>query len=177
MDEKLTQELLDEFLPTLEVLDTENTAILQFLKDKGIADEEQLAPYLEQAAKASDVKWRATRLRLNHLISSAAKAAERTTQKESEKIQTKSEKADKESAAPNEEVLVKKTGANTKENKGKSAESKSTAPTAEKTEDQTANDANIKQRDKETVMAPGTDQHSDNEKKGESGKKTNQDAA
>ena len=65
MDEKLTQELLDEFLPTLEVLDTENTAILQFLKDKGIADEEQLAPYLEQAAKASDVKWRATRLRLD----------------------------------------------------------------------------------------------------------------
>jgi hypothetical protein len=177
MDEKLTQELLDEFLPALEVLDTENTAILQFLKDKGIADDEQLAPYLEQAAKASDVKWRATRLRLNHLISSAAKAAEHTTKKESEKVQTKSEKADKESAAPKEGVPVKKAGATTNENKGKPAESKSTAPTAEKTEDQTANDENRKQRDRETVMAPGTDQHSESEKKGESDEKTNQDAA
>ena len=89
MDEKLTRELLDEFIPTLEALETQNLAILQFLKDKGIADDEQLAPYLNQAANASNVKWLAAKLRINHLISSAFKAAEREAEKEVAEITPK----------------------------------------------------------------------------------------
>ena len=49
MDEKVAQEVFDELLPTLEALDTKCEAILQFLKDKGIASEDDLAPYLQQA--------------------------------------------------------------------------------------------------------------------------------
>ena len=88
MDDKVTRELLDELLPALERLETQSLAALQFIKDQkeGV---EKLAPYLEQAEKASGVKWMATRARLNHLLDGAAREAERT-QKKSAQTQAKS---------------------------------------------------------------------------------------
>ena len=62
MDEKLIQELLDEFIPTLESLEAQSTAALQFLKDQGKTNGKKLAPYLEDAAKAGNVRWLAVRL-------------------------------------------------------------------------------------------------------------------
>jgi hypothetical protein len=83
MDDKVTRELLDELLSALERLETQNLAVLQFLKDqKKGAD--KLAPYLEQAEKASGVKWMATRARLNHLLERAAGEAERAAEKSAE---------------------------------------------------------------------------------------------
>jgi hypothetical protein len=70
---------------SLEALETQNTAILQFLKNKEIATDEELAPYLEQAGNASEVRWRAVRVRADYLFSSAIKAAEQAAEKESRK--------------------------------------------------------------------------------------------
>jgi len=71
MDVHLGQELLDELGSSLENLETQQSALLQFLKEKGIVTDEQLAPYLTEAGNASNVRWRAARLRLERLLSGA----------------------------------------------------------------------------------------------------------
>lgn len=76
MDEKGAQELLDELFSAMEALETQNGAILQFLKNRGVVRDEDFAPFLEEAAKSSNVRWRATRIRVNHLLSKAPKANE-----------------------------------------------------------------------------------------------------
>src|SRR5919204_5889559 len=73
MDTTVAQIVLEEVFPALEALETQNGAILQFLKERGISSDKDLAPILEQAANASSVRWRAARLRANHLLSTAAK--------------------------------------------------------------------------------------------------------
>src|SRR6202000_397792 len=46
-DGKVGGEFLDELFSALEELETQSAGILQFLKDKGIANQQELAPYLE----------------------------------------------------------------------------------------------------------------------------------
>ena len=78
MDENtnIVEEILHDLFSSMEALETQNTAILQFLKDKGIATDEELASHLEQAGKASSVRWRGVRVRADYLFASAIKAAE-----------------------------------------------------------------------------------------------------
>lgn len=76
MDIKIAEQVLDELFPSLEALETQTAAIMQFLREKGIATDEQLAPYLEQASNASSVKWLATRLRLMSVLSCAMRSDE-----------------------------------------------------------------------------------------------------
>ena len=76
MYENIAQKLLHELFTSLEALDTQNAAILSFLKAKGIANDEELAPHFEQAGNASSVRWRAARVRMDHLLSAAMKSAE-----------------------------------------------------------------------------------------------------
>ncbi|MFZ0293765.1 MAG: hypothetical protein WAL52_09195 [Candidatus Sulfotelmatobacter sp.] len=76
MGQNIVQEILHELFASLEALDTQTTAIRQFLKDKGIATDQELAPYLKQAGNASGVRWLAVRVRIDHLLSSAIKPAE-----------------------------------------------------------------------------------------------------
>jgi hypothetical protein len=88
MDENnnnIVQEILHDLFSSMEALETQNTAILQFLKDKGIATDEELASHLEQAGDASSVRWRGVRVRADYLFASAIKAAEQAAQKESPK--------------------------------------------------------------------------------------------
>jgi hypothetical protein len=88
MDEtnnNIVQEILHDLFSSLEALETQNTAILQFLKDKGIATDEELASHLEQAGNASSVRWRGVRVRADYLFASAIKAAEQAAEKESPK--------------------------------------------------------------------------------------------
>ena len=82
------KEVLGELFGLLEAQETNGTAILQFLKDAGLATDEKLAPYLEQAGNASSVKWRAARMRMEFLLSPVQKqAAEPEAKAEKEKSQ------------------------------------------------------------------------------------------
>lgn len=76
MDPTIAQEILDEVFSSLEALETQSAALLQFVKDKGLASEQELAPYFEQAGNASNIRWRAARVRIDYLLSSAIKTAE-----------------------------------------------------------------------------------------------------
>jgi hypothetical protein len=69
MNNEAMKEVLNELFSHLERLETQNEAILQFLKEKKRVTDKQLAPYLEQAGNASNVKWRAARIRIDHLLS------------------------------------------------------------------------------------------------------------
>jgi hypothetical protein len=71
MNENPLHELLDEMISSLEPLETRIEAVYQFLKAKGMAADEELAPYLEQAGNASNVRWRAFRVRAESLMASA----------------------------------------------------------------------------------------------------------
>jgi hypothetical protein len=85
MDDKTVRDVFEELLPSLEALDTKCGAILQFLKNKGMANDDELAPYFEQAGNASSVRWRAARVRINHLLSGAEKDEGTSSSQESEK--------------------------------------------------------------------------------------------
>lgn len=82
------KEVLGELFGLLEAQETNSAAILQFLKDAGLATDEKLAPYLEQAGNASSVKWRAARMRMEFLLSPVQKqTAEPEAKAEKEKSQ------------------------------------------------------------------------------------------
>jgi hypothetical protein len=68
MNNEAMKEVLNELFSHLERLETQNAAILQFLKEKKRVTDKQLAPYLEQAGNASSVRWRAARVRIDHLL-------------------------------------------------------------------------------------------------------------
>ena len=85
MDEAIVHEILQDLFCSLEALETQSRATSQFLKDKGIVNEEELAPYLERAGNASSVRWLAARVRIDYLLSGAMKAAEEEAKGESPK--------------------------------------------------------------------------------------------
>src|SRR5260221_13575021 len=69
MNNEAMKEVLNDLFSHLERLETQSEAILQFMKEKKRVTDKQLAPYLEQAGNASNVKWRAARIRIEHLLS------------------------------------------------------------------------------------------------------------
>jgi DNA mismatch repair ATPase MutL len=93
VNEDIVQEILHELLSSLETLETQSAAVLQLLKDKGLASEQELALQLEKAGNASNVRWRAAQVRIDHLVSSAPKTAEREAKQQPSKPQEKSQES------------------------------------------------------------------------------------
>lgn len=90
MDDKIAQLILDELFSSLETLETQTAAVLQFLKEKGGASEEQLAPYLEQAGRASSIKRGAARVRIDYLLSGITNPPKKAVEQDAEKGEKKS---------------------------------------------------------------------------------------
>lgn len=104
MDSKIVDEIMEELSSTMERIETQSTAILEFIKEKGIAKDEELAPYLERAATASSVRWRATRVRLEHLFAGLEKSEQKAEEKKKSEEPIKAKKRDepKESSSDRE---------------------------------------------------------------------------
>src|SRR5438874_7816183 len=85
MNSEIADEILEELSSTLQRLDTQSAALLEFVRDKSIAKDDELAPYLERAAAASAVRWRATRVRMAHLFASAEKTEQQAASAMQEK--------------------------------------------------------------------------------------------
>jgi hypothetical protein len=98
MNTEPIKEVLNELFSHLERLETQSDAILQFLKEKKRVTDKQLAPYLEQAGNASNVRWRAARVRIEHLLSSMEDREEET--KLGKKPEIVEETTNKKQAAP-----------------------------------------------------------------------------
>jgi hypothetical protein len=82
------KEMLSELFTMLEALETQGAAVLLLMKDQGVTDQ-QLAPYLERSGNASNVKWRAARMRMEYLLSPIekdGKSEETSKGKEGEEI-------------------------------------------------------------------------------------------
>jgi uncharacterized protein YdaU (DUF1376 family) len=97
MNVDLAQELLDELGSSLENLETQHAALFQFLKDKGMLTDDQFAPYLAQAGKASSVRWRAAHIRLESLFRNERQKEEKLRENEqhqTDKIQNQEREAE-----------------------------------------------------------------------------------
>lgn len=73
MDQAIVDEILEELSSTLQRVEAQSSAILELVKEKSIVKEDELAAYLERANAASSVRWRATRVRLEKLLSGMEK--------------------------------------------------------------------------------------------------------
>lgn len=93
MDEEIVLQILDELLSFLEPLDTQSSALVQFLKAKGVATDEELAPFLEQAGNASSVRWRGARVRIGGLIASAMRNAEQNPETQTPMVEEQNSEA------------------------------------------------------------------------------------
>jgi hypothetical protein len=100
MDEKLAQQILDELLEPIQDIETQSAAILALLKAKGLATDQDFAPYLEQASKGSSVRGVATRARIGRLLSAALMPVE---EHDEEPADQEPAQSDKRQSAPTEQ--------------------------------------------------------------------------
>jgi hypothetical protein len=85
MKSEAVKEVLNTLFSHLEKLETQTEGLTLFLKEKKKVTDAQLAPYLEQAGKASNVRWRAARVRIEYLIDGAEREEEKERESEREK--------------------------------------------------------------------------------------------
>ena len=167
MDPTITEEILDDLIPSLESLEAKSTAVLEFLKREGIASDEKLAPYLEQAANASNVRWLGVRVRIERLLSAAAKdSTDRRTDKGEKKPEVeKSSEGEASQSQPEAADNSKSAGPeNSDENTGKDKNAGAVSKDAESKSKIIANNATRKDENverpqrNETPAATGEEQ-------------------
>jgi hypothetical protein len=88
------KEVLNELFTLLEAQETSSAAVLQLLKDEGIASDEKLATYLDRAGNASNVKWRAARMRMEYLLTPIQKQSSGNDKVKEAKKHTELDKGD-----------------------------------------------------------------------------------
>ncbi len=84
-------EIFDEMFTLLADIETRNAALFEYMKEQGGVTDEKLAPYLDRAAAASDVRWRAARARMEHLLAPKPKSATEVGKDEKSKEQSSSQ--------------------------------------------------------------------------------------
>jgi signal recognition particle GTPase len=129
-----TEELFDELFTLLEALEARNEAIAGLLKDQGIATDEKLQPYLEQAGNAASVRWRAARARMEHLftpIPVAVQEAKKETESPQQKaVAQQDEQTDKKSELKGEAENETEDQNTTRESRSQSAKAAEDKPGA-----------------------------------------------
>ena len=95
MDTAPLKEIFEELFSSLEHLEAQSTAALEFLKAEKRGSDKKLEPILQQAAEASNVRWRAARLRIERLLSEIERQEEKAEaqKKEAEQIERQQERA------------------------------------------------------------------------------------
>jgi len=99
-------EIFDEMFTLLEDIETRNAALFEYMKEQGGVTDEKLAPYLDRAAAASDVRWRAARARMEHVLAPKPKSAtevgkdEKLKEPSSSKAQAKGKEAESSGTKP-----------------------------------------------------------------------------
>src|SRR5580704_15125705 len=99
-------EIFDEVFTLMEDLETRSVAVLEYMKEQGGVSDEKLAPYLDRAAAASDVRWRAARARMEHVLAPKPKSAtevgkdEKLKEPSSSKAQAKGKEAESSGTKP-----------------------------------------------------------------------------
>jgi hypothetical protein len=156
MDENATDEVLNELFSALESAETQSGAILQFLKDKNLATDEDLAPYLQQAGNASSVRWMAARVRIRSLLASAIRNAEQEIDTKVEKaVHKKDETPRKQEEPVQQEIQKDETGQKKEQLAPQEAQGKSAELDARK-----QGDAQAKVDAREQANAPPTPEKS-----------------
>jgi hypothetical protein len=169
MDEKIVDEILNDLYSSLEDAETQSTAILLFLKDQGIATDEKLGPYLEQAGRASDVRWRAARVRMASLLASAMKTPESSTQNQTAEQTAKNQKSAGAAAKDGEDANKDKNSATTKKVE--------TSDTKQEPSVQKSQAAPEKKTEQASEEKPGQPSENESRDANKAEKKTEKDAA
>ncbi|MGB7640943.1 MAG: hypothetical protein WBL82_06645 [Terriglobales bacterium] len=126
-DGEIGGELLHELFSAFEDLETQSAGVLQFLKGKGLATDEEIAPYLQQAADASNVRGRAARVRMEALLASAIADAEEEFARKAEERARKESTATKQQESDDDKERERNSG-DAGEEKNEAAEAKGNQP-------------------------------------------------
>ena len=170
MDENIVEEILQTLLSSLEALDTQTTALMQYVKAKGIATEEELAPFLEQSGNASNVRWRAAKVRMSSLLAAAAKSAKAEAALEAQKAVKKqlskptaeaTEKPAEETAGEKKEIEARRRTGPTRTRGAEGADSRTTVKTTKGPAKLSGEDRGDKGRGDEEGRAENTKSESD----------------